>query len=135
MSESIEAVGLTAQARTPVANLSGGQQRRVLIARSLATQPDLLVLDEPTTGVDAASQRSMARILAELRELGLTVVMITHELGPVSSLTSRVVVMRDGVAVFDGDPENAPSGSGGDEHHAHGAPTRGRPGVGLLGDR
>jgi zinc transport system ATP-binding protein len=132
----IEAVGLTARARVPVGKLSGGQQRRVLIARALAGQPDVLVLDEPTAGVDAPSQEALATILTELCSRGLTVVLIAHELGPVAPLVTRVVVMSHGAVAFDGLPTAAPDNSwGGDEHHAHGDPRVTRPAVGLIGDR
>lgn len=131
----IEAVDLAHRARTPVGQLSGGQQRRVLIARALATQPDLLVLDEPTAGVDATSQDAFARTLAELVKRGSTIVLVAHELGPVAPLVSRVVVMRSGSAIFNGSPGDAPASAlGGDGHHAHGAGPARRPGLGLPGD-
>lgn len=128
----IESVGLTAVTRSPVAKLSGGQQRRVLIARALAGEPEVLVLDEPTAGVDAANQEALASILGSLHGHGLTIVLIAHELGPVAPLVSRVLVMRHGAVVFDGPPAAAPTGDGGDWHHPHGAPPLGGPGPGLL---
>ncbi len=65
----------------PVSSLSGGQQQRVLIARALAGEPDAFVLDEPTAGVDAASQQMLAKTMAGLVERGKTVVLVAHELG------------------------------------------------------
>jgi zinc transport system ATP-binding protein len=128
----IDAVGLAGRAGTPVAELSGGQQRRVLIARALASEPELLVLDEPTAGVDAPSQAALADTLARLAETGSTIVLVAHELGPVEPLISRVVVMQGGSKVFDGPRDHAPiDDHGGDWHHHHGeAPVR-RPGLGL----
>jgi len=133
VSQAIEAVDLTHRAHTPVGQLSGGQQRLVLIARALATQPDLLVLDEPTAGVDATNQEGFARTLAGMVDRGSTIVLVAHELGPVAPLVSRVIVMRDGAAIFDGMPGDTPeSVLGGDRHHAHGEVPVRRPGPGLT---
>ena len=131
----IDAVGLADRTRTPVAKLSGGQQRRVLIARALAGQPEVMVLDEPTAGVDAPSQEALAGILAELCSRGLTVVLVAHELGPVAPLVTRVVVMHHGEVAFDGPPGEAPPSAGGDWHHDHGHQPPGRPSVLPIGDR
>jgi zinc transport system ATP-binding protein len=100
----IAAVGLTGRARDPVASLSGGQQQRALIARALATGPDLLVLDEPTAGVDAASQLGFAATVGDFVASGGTVVLVAHELGPLEELISRAVVLHDGRVVHDGPP-------------------------------
>ena len=81
----IAAVGLADQARDGVATLSGGQQQRVLIARALAGEPDLLVLDEPTAGVDVRSQQVFADALAALVGRGRHVVLVAHELGPLGA--------------------------------------------------
>jgi len=95
-------VGLTDRARDPVAVLSGGQQQRVLIARALAGEPELLVLDEPTAGVDAASQEALATALAELSGRGVGVALVAHELGPLEPLVHRAVVLHRGRVVHDG---------------------------------
>ncbi len=81
----IEAVGLAAQARDRVSTLSGGQQQRVLIARAMAGVPDLLVLDEPTAGVDAPSQQAFADALRSIVDRGATIVLVAHELGPLGA--------------------------------------------------
>lgn len=73
--------------------LSGGQQRRVMIARALAVGAELLVLDEPTAGVDAVNQQRLADVLRPLRDSGTTVLLVTHELGPLSDLVTRVVAV------------------------------------------
>jgi zinc transport system ATP-binding protein len=100
----IEAVGLADRARDGVGTLSGGQQQRVLIARALAGRPDLLVLDEPTAGVDLASQQVFADALAALVRRGVTIVLVAHELGPLAGLVDRALVMRDGRVAYDGPP-------------------------------
>jgi zinc transport system ATP-binding protein len=100
----IAAVGLTDKAHHGVSTLSGGQQQRVLIARALASGPQLLVLDEPTAGVDLVSQQALADTLAELVRSGTTLVLVAHELGPLASLIDRAVVMRDGRIAYDGPP-------------------------------
>ncbi len=128
----IDAVGLTPKARAPVATLSGGQQRRALIARALAGGPEVLVLDEPTAGVDTANQQALAAILEALAEQGMTIVLVTHELGPFAPLITRALVMRDGSIAFAGPPAGAPTAEGGDPHHVHGAPPERRPGPGLV---
>jgi zinc transport system ATP-binding protein len=98
----IATVGLTDRRHDSVATLSGGQQQRVLIARALATEPDLLVLDEPTSGVDAASQAAFAAGLRQFASDGGTVVLVAHELGPLAELVSRAVVLDQGRVVHDG---------------------------------
>jgi zinc transport system ATP-binding protein len=102
--DAIAAVGLTGKARDGVSTLSGGQQQRTLIARALAGGPDLLVLDEPTAGVDLESQYAFADVLRGLTERGATVLLVAHELGPLEPLVGRTVVMRDGRVAYDGEP-------------------------------
>jgi zinc transport system ATP-binding protein len=105
----IDRVGLAARRDAPLRTLSGGMQQRAFIARSLAAEPSLLALDEPTTGVDAESQVSLASLLAELRaELGVTVLYVSHEFGAVEHVVSRLVLVR-GRIVFDGDPAELPA--------------------------
>jgi zinc transport system ATP-binding protein len=98
----IAAVGLTGKAGVPVATLSGGQQQRTLIARALAGEPELLVLDEPTVGVDVASQQNFADALRRFRHDGGTVVVVTHELGLLEPLIDRAVVLHHGEVMHDG---------------------------------
>jgi zinc transport system ATP-binding protein len=112
------AVGLLDRATDPVATLSGGQQQRTLIARALAGEPDLLILDEPTAGVDAASQEAFAAALHRFVDGGGTVLLVAHELGPLRPLISRAVVVHHGVIVHDG-PVPEPAGHHADPDHDH----------------
>lgn len=102
VSAALEAVGLAARAADPVATLSGGQQQRTLIARALAGEPEMLVLDEPTAGVDAASQEAFAEALRGFVGGGGTVLLVAHELGPLQPLVGRAVVVHDGRIAHDG---------------------------------
>jgi zinc transport system ATP-binding protein len=104
ITDAIAAVGLGGRAHDGCATLSGGQQQRALIARALAGEPDLFVLDEPTAGVDLASQQTFADALAALVERGATIILVAHELGPMAPLIDRTVVMRDGRVAYDGPP-------------------------------
>lgn len=127
VADALEAVGLTARAGDPVHTLSGGQQQRVLIARALAGRPDTFVMDEPTAGVDAASQRALADTLASLVARGRTVVLVMHELGPLEPLITRAVVLRDGRIVHDGAPPAAAGVHARPDHdhvHPHGPAER-----------
>ena len=100
----LDAVGLRELRRRPVGELSGGQQQRVLIARALASEPDLLVLDEPIAGVDAESQRLFRDTLVGLvARRGASVLLVSHELGAVADDLDRVVVLKRRV-LFDGPP-------------------------------
>jgi zinc transport system ATP-binding protein len=115
--QAIEAVGLADRSRDGVSTLSGGQQQRVLIARALAGEPDVFVLDEPTAGVDLQSQQAFADTLEILVRRGVTIILVTHELGPIAPLVGRTVVMRDGRVAYDGAPLE--SSHEGEHHHGH----------------
>ena len=95
----LEAVGLTERAGAELAHLSGGQQQRVMIARALATAPDLLVLDEPTAGVDLEHQEVLAELLTRRLAEGSALLVVLHEAGPLAPLIDRVVRLRDGLVV------------------------------------
>jgi zinc transport system ATP-binding protein len=116
--EAMERVGLAALADRPVQRLSGGQQQRAFIAKALAAEPALLVLDEPTTGVDVEAQEALASLLDRLhRELDVTVLYVSHEFGSVERYVERLVLVR-GEIVFDGPPRNLPA-VWHDPSHAH----------------
>jgi zinc transport system ATP-binding protein len=106
--EAIVRVGLGRLADSRLRTLSGGQQQRAFIAKALAAEPELLVLDEPTTGVDAESQEAIAELLERLRSaLGMTILYVSHEFGAVERFVERVVLVR-GEIVFDGPPSELP---------------------------
>jgi zinc transport system ATP-binding protein len=116
--EAIERVGLTDRAGAPLKTLSGGQQQRTFIAKALAAQPELLVLDEPTAGVDVPAQEALAALLARLHEeLGTTIVYVSHEFGAVERYVQRLLLVR-GTIVFDGPPDALP-GVWHDPSHVH----------------
>ncbi|WP_436232627.1 metal ABC transporter ATP-binding protein [Actinacidiphila alni] len=103
----IATVGLADRARDSVDALSGGQHQRVLIARALAAEPELLIMDEPMAGVDLASQQILAATLRDQVAAGATVLLVLHELGPLEPLIDRAVVLRDGCVTHDGPPPRA----------------------------
>lgn len=85
--------------------LSGGQQQRVLIAKSLASNPDLLFLDEPTTGIDTPSQTAFFEILRNLQKRGITIVLVSHDVDMVLSLVTRVMCLNQDI-LYDGPPKH-----------------------------
>jgi zinc transport system ATP-binding protein len=104
----IDRVGLAARADEPVATLSGGQQQRAFIAKAIASGPRLLILDEPTTGVDADAQDALAALLARLHgELRVTILYVSHEFGAIEHVAERLLLVRGRIA-FDGSPANLP---------------------------
>ncbi|MFD8015769.1 metal ABC transporter ATP-binding protein, partial [Streptomyces sp. NPDC059762] len=129
----MELVGLADRAGDSVSALSGGQHQRVLIARALASEPELLIMDEPMAGVDLASQEILAATLREQVAGGTSVLLVLHELGPLEPLIDRAIVLRDGCVVHDGPPPEALGQHAlpGHDHvhpHAAGEPLR----TGLL---
>jgi zinc transport system ATP-binding protein len=123
----LEAVGLADRAGDPVATLSGGQQQRTLIARALAGRPDLLILDEPTAGVDAGSQEAFADALRRFVGDGGTALLVAHELGPLHPLIDRAVVVHHGRIAHDGavpEPAGHHADPGHDHVHPHAAEQR-----------
>jgi zinc transport system ATP-binding protein len=105
VSDALETVGLADRANHPVSTHSGGQQQRVLIARTLAGEPELLVLDEPNAGVDLISQQAIADTLERSARAGATIVVVRHELGAFAPFIDRAVVLREGRISYDGTPD------------------------------
>jgi zinc transport system ATP-binding protein len=103
--QALDTIELSHLAGTSLAELSGGQQQRAFIAKALVAAPDLLVLDEPTAGVDVESQRRFRDTLVDAaRGRGAAVVLVSHELGAVADDLDRVLLLRHGKIAFDGPP-------------------------------
>jgi zinc transport system ATP-binding protein len=122
VADAVATVRLAERADASFSSLSGGQQRRVLIARALAAEPDVLVMDEPTAGVDVASQEALAATLGVLADRGATLVVVTHEVGALRDIVRRAVVLRDGHVSYDGPLRASMAGSGPDPGHHDGDP-------------
>lgn len=99
----LEKVGITDLANRQISELSGGEFQKMLIARALATNPKLLLLDEPTASVDAASRDQIYSLLAELNK-NMTIILVTHDLLAVSSQVNRLACLN-GQLVYHGEPE------------------------------
>ena len=114
----LELVDLLEQSSARVETLSGGQQQRVLIARALATDPEVLVMDEPVASVDLAHQESFARTLGELHRAGTSILLVAHSLGAMAPLAQRALVIERGVVIHDGAPDDAAVHEHAHPHHA-----------------
>ena len=104
LDEILDVIGLREQRRTRVRRLSGGQQRRLDVAIGLAGDPELLFLDEPTTGLDPAARRQAWEMVDNLRSLGKTVVLTTHYMDEAEQLADRVAIIVQGEIVAEGTP-------------------------------
>jgi zinc transport system ATP-binding protein len=129
--DALDHVGLADRHRDRLEDLSGGQQRRVMVARALVTGADLLILDEPTAGVDQREQSRLAEHIRHMHAAGATIVLITHDLGPVASLATRAIVLgqpnRDSVR-YDGPTPPPAQWTEHVWHHSH----EGEPDPGVL---
>ena len=105
VTDALAKVGLSDHVDAEVSDLSGGQQRRVLIARALAGAPSLLIMDEPTAGVDSTSQDVLSEVLHRLSEDGTTMLIVTHELTALRGIVDRIVEISHGEVTFDGSPQ------------------------------
>jgi ABC-2 type transport system ATP-binding protein len=103
--EVIELVGLTAKRNVRVVKLSGGQQRRLDVAIALAGDPEVLFLDEPTTGFDPSARHEAWDVVKNLAALGKTVLLTTHYMDEAQNLADRVAVISEGLIVAEGTPE------------------------------
>jgi ABC-2 type transport system ATP-binding protein len=106
----LDRVGLTEVARVRYRVLSGGQRQRLGLALALVGRPELVLLDEPTAGMDPAAKASTRELITELRENGVTVLLTTHELADVERLADRVVIMARGRIVATGSPAELAAG-------------------------
>jgi ABC-2 type transport system ATP-binding protein len=104
--EVLEMVGLQAQREARVSSLSGGQQRRLDLAIGIAGDPDLLFLDEPTTGFDPSARRRTWELIRRLRALGKTILLTTHYMEEAQQLADRVIVIDAGRIIAEGTPDS-----------------------------
>ncbi|MGM9886446.1 MULTISPECIES: amino acid ABC transporter ATP-binding protein [unclassified Lactococcus] len=103
--ELLERVGLSEKAEAYPQSLSGGQQQRVAIARALTMAPDVMLFDEPTSALDPEMVGEVLNVMQELAKEGMTMVVVTHEMGFAKNVADRVLFMADGVIVEEGKPE------------------------------
>ena len=101
----MEKVGLPDKATAYPQSLSGGQQQRIAIARGLAMEPDVLLFDEPTSALDPEMVGEVLAVMQDLAKSGMTMVIVTHEMGFARDVADRVVFMADGYVVEEGKPE------------------------------
>ncbi|MEG4092474.1 MULTISPECIES: amino acid ABC transporter ATP-binding protein [unclassified Microcoleus] len=101
----LERVGILEQAKKYPGQLSGGQQQRVAIARSLAMQPKIMLFDEPTSALDPEMVREVLDVMRNLAQTGITMVVVTHEVGFAREVADRIVLMDGGVLVEEAQPE------------------------------
>jgi polar amino acid transport system ATP-binding protein len=102
----LERVGLAAKEKVYPNQLSGGQQQRIAIARALAMRPALMLFDEPTSALDPEMIGEVLEVMKELAREGMTMIVVSHEMGFAREVANRVVMMDDGVVVEEGDPEH-----------------------------
>jgi len=110
--ETVRLVGLGDKAETRTSKLSGGQKRRLDVALALVGDPELLFLDEPTTGFDPAARRQAWEVIASLREFGKTIFLTTHYMEEAEALADRAAIIVRGQLVAQGDPEELSSRAG-----------------------
>ena len=103
--ELLKMVGLESKANDYPALLSGGQKQRVAIARALAMKPEVMLFDEPTSALDPELVGEVLQVMKKLAEGGMTMVVVTHEMGFARDVADRVIFMADGVIVEEGTPE------------------------------
>ena len=103
--ELLERVGVAEQAEKYPAQLSGGQQQRVAIARALAMEPKVMLFDEPTSALDPEMIKEVLDVMVDLAKQGMTMVVVTHEMGFARTAADRVVFMADGAIVEENTPE------------------------------
>jgi len=111
--ETIDLVGLGDKAEARSNKLSGGQRRRLDLALALVGDPELVFLDEPTTGFDPAARRAAWGVIDTLKDLGKTVLLTTHYLDEAQALADRVAIVKDGYIVAEGPPSDLGPSSGG----------------------
>jgi len=119
----LDLVGLRAVARTRVRRLSGGERQRLALGLALIGEPDVLLLDEPTAGMDPEARRATRELVAGLRDRGRTILLTTHDLGDVEAIADRVAILHGGRIVADAPPDEiVRSADSGVRFRVHAAP-------------
>ncbi len=135
--QALATMGVVDLAKRDVGTLSGGQQQRVLIARALVREPRLLIMDEPMAGVDLQSQVAFAHALGHLKEDGVGILVVLHELGTLGRHVDRAVVLEQGCVTYEGPPPadlGVHALPGHDHEHPHESAPAPHPGaIGLEG--
>ena len=103
--ELLERVGIPEQAQKFPGQLSGGQQQRVAIARALAMEPKIMLFDEPTSALDPEMIKEVLDVMKELAKSGMTMIVVTHEMGFAKEVADRVMLFDDGMLVEENTPE------------------------------
>ncbi|MGQ9781546.1 MAG: metal ABC transporter ATP-binding protein [Nitrososphaeria archaeon] len=98
--EVLKIVDMLEKKDDPFMNLSGGQQQRVLIARAIAQEPRILLLDEPFNGVDANNQNQILKFLKNMKERGVSIIVVTHDINPLAELTDYVMLLNRSIISF-----------------------------------
>ena len=103
--ELLDRVGLTNKAKAYPSSLSGGQKQRIAIARALAMEPDVMLFDEPTSALDPEMVGEVLSVMKDLAKEGMTMVVVTHEMGFAREVGDRILFMDNGNIVEEGTPE------------------------------
>lgn len=101
----LEKVGLAEKSQVKPSSLSGGQKQRVAIARALAMEPEIMLFDEPTSALDPEMVGEVLKVMRDLADSGMTMVIVTHEMNFAKTIADTVVVLEDGVIIESGTPE------------------------------
>lgn len=101
----LEKVGLEDKANVYPSQLSGGQKQRVAIARALAMHPDIILFDEPTSALDPEVVYDVLKVMKDLAKEGMTMVVVTHEMGFAKDVSDKVIFMADGHVIEEGSPQ------------------------------
>jgi branched-chain amino acid transport system ATP-binding protein len=109
--EFLELTGLKGFAETHAGNLSYGSRRRLEIARALATEPEIILLDEPTAGMNPSETQDVMNLIKTVRELGKTVIIIEHDMRLVMGISDWIVVLDHGIKIAEGSPDKVKSDS------------------------
>ena len=103
--ELLQRVGLSDRAQAYPAQLSGGQKQRIAIVRALAMEPDVMLFDEPTSALDPEMVGEVLQVMKELANGGMTMVVVTHEMGFAREVATRILFMDDGKVLEEADPD------------------------------